>query len=632
MTASTKLTNRDYRGAMAIYKDLSDKKPENAKLAFRLGECYLNLKMKPQAIATLQKSYALKNNVHKDIHLLLGRAYHLNGELDKALGEYETYKKSVPETVQKESEVNKYIEQCNYAKEQVKNPKDITILNLGENINSPFPDYAPTLKGDESVLVFTSRRDNTTGGYKDASDFQYNEDIYISSKDIATDSWKKAQQISPLINTEGHDASLNLTPNGKILYIYKNTAIGKNGGDIYESQLSEDNSWLIPKPLPATVNTAYFESSASATEDGSTLYFASERPGGSGKSDIYRSFKSTNGEWGPAENLGPEINTEYDEISSFIGADGKTLYFSSTGHKGMGGYDIYKSVLENGKWSKPENMGYPINSTEDDLHFVKLKSKNHAYFSSIRHNKSDRDLYQIVFNEPAIKKDSVTPVIAVKEESIKRLVVKGRIADNKNKGIPATLSFYDASSGENAGSVTTDNSGEYTAPLAMNKNYKVLVNSAGYEEIKDTIRIPKDSTAKINKVFTLKKAVGNTIAKDTTAIQGYGEALIIYFNSGSSKLTGLNKVETLTLNNLIKQAKNNKSTFEIAGHTDKLGKEKLNHLLSLQRAKALAAYIQRKGISASRIKVASFGSTQPVVSDDTNEGRSKNRRVVIQLK
>jgi outer membrane protein OmpA-like peptidoglycan-associated protein/tetratricopeptide (TPR) repeat protein len=632
MTASTKLTNRDYRAALVLYKELSDKKPENAKLAFRLGECYLNLKMKALAIASLERSFKLDNHVHKTIHLLLGKAYHLNGELDKALAEFELYRKSASGADQKESDVNKFIDQCNYAKEQVKTPKDVSIVNLGEAVNSPFPDYAPSLKSDESLLVFTSRRENTTGGYKDQNDFQYNEDIYISTKDPATDTWRKAQQISPLINTEGHDAALNITPNGKSLYIYKNTAIGKNGGDIYESQLSSDNTWLFPKPLPATVNTEYFESSASATEDGTTLYFASERPGGKGHSDIYRSFKNSNGEWGPAENLGAEINTEADEISSYISADGKTLYFSSMGHKTMGGYDIFKSVLENNKWSTPENIGYPINSTEDDLHFVKIKNGNHAYFSSIREQRSDRDLYMIVFNEPVVKKDSV---VAVKEEILKRLVVKGRIADKENQGIESEITFFDSNTGENAGSVMTDKQGNYTAPLALNKNYNVTISSAGYETIKDTITIPKDSLARINKTFVLKKKTDKEklIVQDKAApLPTQAGQVMLYFKSGSTRPYDLIKNEA-SLKNLIAQAKSNKAAvIEVSGYSDNKGKEKFNLRLSLLRAKGIATYLQRKGVPANQIKTQAFGSESPVEPNETATGRGKNRRVVILIK
>ena len=628
--ASSKFSVKDYRGASVLYKELSDTKPENAKLAFRLGECYLNLKMKALAISTLERSYKLKNNVDKEIHLLLGRAYHLNGDLDKALAEYEVYKKSANEYDQKENTINKLIEQCNFAKDQIKKPKDVTIHNLGEAINSPYPDYAPTLKGDESVLVFTSRRENTTGGYKDLSDFQYNEDIYIALKDPASDTWKKAQPISPLINTEGHDASLNLSPNGKTLYVYKNTAFGKNGGDIYESQLSEDNSWLIPKPLPATVNTSYFESSASVTEDGSTLYFASERPGGLGHSDLYRSFKNANGEWGAAENLGSTINTEYDEISSFISGDGKTLFFSSTGHKGMGGYDIYKVVLENGKWSTPENLGYPINSTEDDLHFVKLKTKNHAYFSSIRENKSDRDLYEILFNEPVVKKDSV---VAVKEEITKRVVVKGRIADAENKGIVANLSFIDAVTGANVGTVSSNDKGEFTAPLPLNNKYKVIVNSMGYEDLQDTVSVSKDSAAKINKVFTLKKSAKKTEVTTSKPAENpvNAEDLVLYFNSGSAKINKLSADHRTRLNKIVKEARQKKALVEVSGFSDNLGKEVANKKLSLHRAKSIAHYLQKKGLVAAQIKVMSFGSENPLESNDTKAGRARNRRVLVHL-
>ncbi len=622
MKAQTKLTEKDYRGALAIYKELSDKKPENAKLAYKVGECYLLLKMKKEAITSLEKAYKLNKNVHKEIHLLLGKAYHLNNQLDKALAEYDTFKKAAGDGLQKSSGIDNLIKQCNFAKEQIKNPKNVTISNLGATVNSSYADYAPSVNADESVLIFTSRRENTTGGGKDPYDFQFNEDIYISLWDKSSNMWKNSQQISPLINTEGHDASLSISPNGQVIYIYKNDANGKNGGDIYESKLSADHSWLIPKPLPATVNSPYFESSASVTEDGSTLYFASERKGGNGNSDIYRSTKDAKGEWGPAENLGKEINTEDDEICSFISSDGKTLYFSSKGLLGMGGYDIFKSVNENGKWSPPENLGYPINSTEDDLHFVKTKNGNHGYFSSIRDNKSDRDIYLINFNE-AIKTDSV---VAKKEKKAPILTVKGQITDEKSKGVEAQLDFSDITTGEKLASVSTNNLGEYTTPLESGKTYTILIKSKGYEEIKETLEVPRDSTAALNKAFKLKKSAEEPLAKVLVSSPS------IYFAFGSSKLK-LNKQTKETLNNTITQLKQDKNlTIEVVGFSDNKGKEKINKIISQRRANTVAAYINKRGVQKKRIQVAFNGSSQPVSSNDTKEGRSLNRRVELKLK
>lgn len=639
MKARTKFKEKDYRGALEIYKELSLSKPEDAKLAYRLGECYLSLKMKNDAITNLEKAYKLNNNVCKEVHLLLGKAYHLSNDLDKALAEYDAFKKSASESLQKKSELEDLIKKCNFAKEQIKNPKNVTITNIGTTVNSSYRDYAPSLNADETLLIFTSRRENTTGGGKDPNDFQFNEDIYFSVRADATQAWGTPQQISPLINTEGHDASISVAPDGQSIYLFKNDL--KNGGDIYESRRGADNSWLIPKPLPATVNTPYYESSASVTSDGTALYFVSERPKGKGNGDIYKSIKDAKGDWGPAENLGSEINTEDDEIGSFISADGKTLYFSSKGHLGMGGYDIFKSVNENGKWSTPENMGYPINSTEDDVHFVKTQNGNRAYFSSIRDNKSDVDIYLINFNEAAVvvkepepvKTDSVVAVKEeepVKEEKVQLLNVKGQITDEKNKGVEAQVDFSDINTGATIASVTTNKKGEYKAPLAAGKTYAISIKSAGYEEVKETIEVPKDSLANLSKKFKLKKAVKAPIAAAEAPVKSEAGS-IVYFDSGSAKLK-LRSSQSV-LDGVLEQLKqDNNKTIEISGFSDKTGGENLNKSLSLRRAQSVANYLSKRGIKRSRIVVAGYGSAQPVAPNNTKEGRQQNRRVELSLK
>lgn len=633
LSANYKFNERDFRGALVLYNEMLAKKPDNAKLLYKTGICYLNLKMKKEAITNLEKAFKLNNKVDKDIHFTLGRAYHLNTELEKALAEFETYLKSASEKRIKRNDVNKHIEQVKFAMEQIKNPLKVKIENMGDAVNSKYPDYAPSLNKEETVLIFTSRRENTTGGGKDPYDFQYFEDVYISTRNSTAGEWSKPQQISPLINTEYHDASLSISPDGQTIYLYKND--NKNGGDIYESRQGADKSWLIPKPLPNTVNTDYFESSASVTEDGKTLYFASERLGGRGSGDIYKSVKNANGEWGAPENLGDVINTSEDEISSYISPDGKTLYFSSKGHKGMGGYDIYKSVVENGEWSKPVNLGYPINSTDDDLHFVQSKDGERAYFSTIRDDsKGDRDLYWIDFLKETKKEEVATTAPEPEAPATKVLVknVKGKITDNMLNGIASNIVFTDVNTGEQLATVNSNDQGDFSLPLAGGKKYKVTVSSNGYKEVSETIEVPKDSlnnTWTMDAKFRLSKE--KTAVKNPEVKEHFSTSHTIYFASGSSKLV-LNKETRSTLNQLLSHLKQDKQLkVELTGYSDNTGTERLNKTLSAKRAQSIADYFAKKGISKKRIKLQGLGTENPAADNDSEEGRKMNRRVEINV-
>ena len=277
------------------------------------------------------------------------------------------------------SEVQRRIFECENGREFMANPANYSIVNVGTSINSEWRDYAPVLNGDETIMIFTSRRkEGNLNENVDVDNIPF-EDIFISKK--VDGKWTRAENIGNIVNTTSHDSNLALSADGHQLYIYS----PENEGDIYVSE-QKDGTWSVPQPLSDAINSSYMENSISISPDKQRLFFASNRPGGYGGIDIYVSEKDKKGNWGKSKNLGPMINTEYDEEGPFIDYDGKTLYFSSMGRKGMGGHDVFKAEYDSvdGKWNEPVNLGYPINTPDNDVYFVSTKDGKRGYYASVR--------------------------------------------------------------------------------------------------------------------------------------------------------------------------------------------------------------------------------------------------------
>ncbi|MBY0427458.1 MAG: hypothetical protein K2Q22_17615, partial [Cytophagales bacterium] len=364
----------EFSNALPLYKKLDSLKPNDTDIQYHLGICYyFTPDNKKKSLPYFEKVRS-NNLVYKDLDYYLGCIYQLEHKFDLAILSFESFKKLVEKKTNRLQislqEIDKHIRECNTGKTLMANPLQVKIDNMGPAINSTFNEYAPVISADETELIFTSRRPNTTGGGKDDEDGDYFEDIYISFKE--GDSWTKPELISE-INTATHDACIGLSPDGQKLLIYKDAkgTSSRRVGHIYSSDL-RGNKWSTPVKLGATINADYYQNSASISGDEQTLYFTSDRPGGYGGIDIYRASRLPNGEWGEAKNLGPTVNTKEDDDAPFIAADNKTLNFSSKGHDGMGGFDIFTSVYneKDSSWSKPQNIGYPLNTADDDIFFV----------------------------------------------------------------------------------------------------------------------------------------------------------------------------------------------------------------------------------------------------------------------
>jgi len=472
----------------------------------------------------------------------------------------------------------------------------VKIENLGFAVNSEFAEYHPLISADESVMYFTSRRDNTTGGEKDPKYDIYYEDIYVSKKQNGK--WTAAINMGKPLNTKRHDAALGLSPDGQRLFIYKK-------GDIYESKL-DGEQWSEPVKLNKNINTKHKETSACFSFDGITMYFVSDRPGGIGENDIYMSRLTEKEEWGEAVNLGLQVNTIQNEDAVFMHSDGKTLYFSSRGHNSTGGYDIFKSVYDEKTniWSVPENVGAPINTPGDDVFFVLAANGKHGYYSSIRdEGMGEKDIYIITFTE-----DKPTP---------KLTLIKGKITDKFGKPIEADIEVTDTKKNEIIVKTKSNRAtGEYLFSLPSGKSYGITVTAEGYFFHSEHIDIPESAPyMEITKIIELEKLeVGKSMVLN-----------YIFFDYDKATLKSTSIIELARAVRFMNE--NPMLMFEISGHTDNKGSWDYNMELSEYRAKTVVVYFFEHGINESRLVYSGYAFDKPVAANDTEAGRQKNRRV-----
>lgn len=466
-----------YKEAIPLLLDLLKQEPGNCNIAFKLGICYKSLKIERakaipyfiKAVASTSNSYNGDSHKEKNAPLTaykyLGDAYHLNYQFDNAILEYEKYISAMAENKNTDkdllAETNRKIEMCKNGKILLGNPINIKIQNLGSTVNSVFADYSPVLSADQNTLFFTSRRQETTGTQKDDNGNNM-EDIYMSEKTKL--GWSKAKNIGAPINSQWHDASVGISPDGQTILIYKDD----NGdGNIYSTSLDGD-IWSTPVKLNDNINTKHWEPSAFISADGNTLYFISDKPDGYGGRDLYMSKRTSEGDWGKSVNMGPNINTPYDEDSPFIHPDGVTLSYSSNGHNTMGGFDIFTSLQsEDGIWSEPVNVGYPINTTDDDVFYVVSPNNRTAYLSSFRvGGLGEKDNYMVTFLD---RKE--TPLT----------LVKGVV--NNESNFPAkkvVITVTDNETGEIAGVYNTNSkTGKFLFILTPGKKLQYYISSPG---------------------------------------------------------------------------------------------------------------------------------------------------------
>lgn len=604
-----------YNKALDEYLAANKFNPNNAELNAKIGDCYLNSSDKPKSVQYFEKAYALNNGMDGYYIYMMAKAYHINGKFDKAMKFYRMSKSKKSKINSRVSDdADKKVKECTYAKKMVKASINVEIVNLTEAINTEYEEYVPVITADESEIFFTSRRPSTLGGKIDPAIADYYEDIYYSKKEDGV--WSKAVNMGKPVNSEFHDATVGLSLDGQKLFLYRDNK--KGIGSIYVSE-RKGEKWGEPIELPAPINSKHQETSACYSFDGNTIYFVSDRPDGQGGKDIYKATKNKEGVWGNEENLGPLVNTPEDEDAVFLHPDGKTLYFSSKGHTTMGGFDIFKTVYNKGRWSKPINIGYPVNTPDDDVCFVLTASGDYGYYTSIKANgQGKRDIYKVAFLDE-INKPKLT-------------LLKGIISDKKTgKLLEATVEIYDNDENKLVGTFKSNSAtGKYMVSLPAGRNYGISVKKKGYLFYSENFVIPKDAAFRVVKkdVKLDKLEVGKKVVLKN-----------IFYDYNKANLRGSSYNELSKVIELLKS--NPKMKIELSAHTDSRGGDAYNNKLSQARAQSCVDYLVKKGVIKNRLVAKGYGEKQLLVTDAEiekltsevakEEEHQKNRRTEFKI-
>ncbi|MBN2892098.1 MAG: OmpA family protein [Bacteroidales bacterium] len=614
-------TQGSYLKALNYYLEAFEYNPDNAELNYKIGVCYLESIFGAKSLSFLQASYNAKSNVASDVEFYLGMALQLNYKFDEAISLFKKYLPKISADAYKTSVVNKKIYECQNGKILNEKQQRLIITNMNV-LNSSSKEYGSLITADGSKMYFSSRRPNKTGDI-DLKDDQYFEDIYVSEKDSS--SWGVVKNLKSL-NTAGHDDAVGLSHDGNTLILYYS-------GDLFFSELNGDQ-WSNPKPFPKTINSKEIESSACFSLDGQTLYFVRGKDPDPMKSngDIYFSKKDEKGEWGVAAKLPDNINTPYDEDGLFMFADGQTIYFSSKGHNSMGGYDIFKTTINDDRtFSDPENMGAPLNTPSNDIYFVMESNNTIGYLTTIRDDTYGfTDIYQVRFtgrnmfmnSEDNLIASIANPITEVNLEKKVVVIITGKIIDQQT-GLPidAEIVIIDNNTNQVIYSTKSNSqNGEYSVNVPVGKNYGMVIRKDGYLFQSENFDLVSTSNyEEISKNIELSSIEVNSIARLSN----------IFFDFASSNLKDASVPELDRVVQFMKDNPNMK--IEISGHTDNIGNYDDNMRLSQQRAEAVAQYISNKGIPKERIIAKGYGFEKPVATNNTPEGRQQNRRVEFKV-
>ena len=626
-----------YDLARDLYLFANQYNPDNAELNYKIGACYLFTDDKYVAIDYLLRSYDLNQEVSEDIHYLLGTAYQLVLEFEDAASHFKEHKLTLDEEGQEaySDVLAKRLTECQDGRSLSQNPVRVILRDLGENINSKYDDYNPIFAFDDSALFFTSRR---PFGKLDRNplDNKYDEDIYMSVN--GPSGFETALRMGKPFNTEKNESLVGVSADGRRLLIYRGY---KDNGNL---EIIEYNTrkgkWSKSKVLAKKLLSKDGESSAALSADGSEIFYVSRnRKLSTGGKDILYSRLNEKGKWEDPRNIGGLINTPFDEEGVFISEDGKHLYFGSQGHNSMGGFDVFRSDrAENGGWSAPVNLGYPINTPDDEVLYVMDKSGDYAYYSTIREGSlGSKEIYKIIFlgsekelrtstsdqlvAGPGDKKRGflTLPLLPVMDTSI---VMTGRVLDTINglQPVLASLTYMDPEGYSQEIRAVTNDSGVYVARLPQAGIYGVEINATGYLYFLDIIDLlGQTGEEKVVQDFYLERIeVGTKVVLEN-----------IYFQTGKAVLR---PESNDALDQVYRFLENNPGMkLEISGHTDNTGSLRINQKLSRDRARAVVNYLVGRGIPESMLVYEGYADTQPLASNDTVEDRKKNRRVEFKV-
>lgn len=591
-----------------------------------LAEIHMEQEQHLQAIATYEHALKIDAEFFPPLYANLGNLYRLTEQFDKSLEAYQTYMDSGRLDTRQKKRIQERVAQVVFAKEAMANPVEFHPESLGDSVNSEFDEYWPSLTADESTLVITrlipkdSHRELPSGeGMSNAERMHLREmskrmnqqeDFFISYK--TDEGWSKARQVGEPLNTpEGNEGAQCITVDGQWMYF---TACGRSDSegscDIYRAKHTPEG-WGEVENLGKPLNSKAWDAHPSISPDGKTLYFVSNRAGGKGKKDIWMARQKADGTFMPPVNLGDSINTSAEEMSPYIHPDNQTLYFTSKGWLGMGGFDLYKSTRKTNKneWTTPKNLGYPINTVNDEVGLIVNAKGDKAYYSTNRNVETGKDIFAFSLYKEA----RPNPVS----------YLKGKVYD-KDNGNPLRAAFMliDLSTQDTIMTANSANGdGQFIVCIPTNRDYALNVDKDNYLFYSDNFQLKgiHEATEPFIKNIPLQKIKA-------------GERIVlrnIFFETDDYALKPESSVELQKLITFLTQ--NESLKVEISGHTDNVGTEKYNKDLSEKRALSVYNYLISGGVSSNRLTYKGYGESEPIATNENENGRAQNRRTEMKI-
>ncbi|WP_332919200.1 OmpA family protein [Persicobacter psychrovividus] len=605
--ATVLLKSREFPEAEKKLQSALAKDPNFIEAHLRLASIYGLYRKKELEKQSLEQVARIANGnlKYKSVYMKLAKVYFNEGDYDRALKMGNLFLRSRPR--ESEAKATEWImENATYAKELMAKPVPFKAVMMDSTVNSFALQYFPVVTVDENTLIYTKR---------DGSGGSDTEDIVVSHRN-KDGNWSKPVSISDNINTLQNEGTCTISSDGKMMIFTSCTQGGerKNYGscDLYVTY-KEGDDWSEPKNLGRTVNTSAWESQPALSADGRTLFFVSDRRGGFGRRDIYYTTKTDNGLWTPATNLGKNINTSGDEIGPFIHVNNQRLYFSSNGHKGMGGFDFfYSDRLPGGEFGPAENLGYPINDHNDQSSLTVNADGSLGYISIDQYqgNTAHSSLY--TFEIPKAQR-------VLNRSSY----VAGTVLDkDTQKPVAAKVELYNVSNEQLVNAVTADAvNGSYSIVLTEGSRYALFVSAPGY--LFRSIPFNFEKTAGELESVKMDILLEPIRKGQITRLDN------VFFDTNSYELREESKTE---LNKAVKFLEaNRKLVMEISGHTDDVGDATYNKTLSKNRAKSVYEYLVGQGIAKSRLKYVGYGKEQPFVPNTSDANRQKNRRIEFKI-
>ena len=591
------LKDRNIEKAFSEFEEAIERDKLFSEPYFQLGRLYEQNRQFGNAILNYEKAVNAqeKTSVTEIAAQQVGQLYLKKGEYQKALVFLEKGVGAVTPSNQKRYKTR--IDNCKFALQSINKPLIINPLELPKSVNRFQSQYFPVMTADRETLIYTGNQDS-------------DENLYVAS--VKDKVWTEPVSISEKINTTQNEGTASISADGRTLVF---TSCGGRKGfgscDLFISYKQGEN-WTSPQNLGLGVNSAEWESQPSLAADGRTLYFVSDRKGSLGKRDIWVSKLDSTNRWAKATNLGNPVNTIEDDLSPFIHANGKTLFFASEGHVGMGGLDLYFTENQQDKWIIPENLGYPLNTFEDQVALFITADGKQAYYS-LERDQEDK------YRRAKIVEIEVPESLQAKFKATSFL--KGVVYDAKTKQkLQADIELIALQNNELVSKISSDSqTGTYTSVLTSGGKYAVFVSKKGYFfkslnfDFSDRIGLDKVLDISLEPIKKEAKEILNNIFFDTAKWELKSESIVEL-----DKLVALLKA-------------NPDLPIEISGHTDDVGKESDNLILSQKRAKSVVDYLAQNGVNILKIRAEGYGKNRPYLPNNTDENRKLNRRIEVKF-